>query len=114
MKPLELNQKALIWLFMCSADKTADRRKKILYFFCFLLVFSANVAALIAATKFALKFFSTDLKESLYAFFQISAIAGIVYVMLAAFLLRHKINTIFTQLSDIYAASKRLYFGIHF
>lgn len=118
MKPLELNQKALIWLFMCSADKTVDRRKKILYFFCFLLVLFVNMAALIAATKFALKFFSTDLEECLYAFFQISAIAGIVYVMLAAFLLRHKISTIFTQLSDIYAASKRLFLeyicAIHF
>lgn len=99
---------------MCSVDKTQDPRKKILYFFCFLLVLSVNVAALIAATKFALKFFSTDLEECLYAFFQISAIAGIVYVMLAAFLLRHKISTIFIQLSDIYAASKKLFFGIYF
>lgn len=106
MKPLELNQRALTWLFMCSPPKRTLWWKKLLYFTFFCFVFVTNFLVLVAASTFALKSFSINLEEFLYAFFQISALAGIVYVMLAAFLLRHKISTIFEQLSDIYEASK--------
>lgn len=68
----------------------------------FLLLFSGTVSSVV----FFLTFISIDLELSLFALYEIFGILSMMYVFIAAFLSRHKINDIFEGLQQIYRASK--------
>lgn len=105
MKPLVTNQKVLIWLYLCAVDDVSLRTNLAhiaLGATAFLLLILGNVASVL----FVLKFVSVDLKLSLFALYQIFAISSILYLMIAAFILRHKIHDIFAMLQEIYCESK--------
>lgn len=106
MNPLITNQWVLTWLCVCPAHESTSVKKKVAYVAFTLMVFIANLSALAATLTFITKFVFVDLKNSLFAFIITVGYTGIVYIMVFSLLLRHKINAIFVELSEIYKASK--------
>lgn len=68
----------------------------------------ANACTVAASATFFAKFVSNDLHESLYALFQITAYSQVVCIYIIAFIMRHKIETIFEHLQNLYDASIKL------
>lgn len=104
--PLETNRKVFIWLCMCPADKSTDKKENRAHVICIVIVTALILTFFIASAVFFSKFASTDLEESLYALFQISATSGVMYLIAVAIIMRDKILNIFNKLSDIYEACK--------
>lgn len=48
----------------------------------------------------------TDLEESLYAFFQISAVGGVIYILATGVFLRYKIKEMLDNLTTLYKTCK--------
>lgn len=47
-----------------------------------------------------------DMEKSLFSLFQIAGFLGVIYELIAMFFVRDKISAIFTNLTEIYEASK--------
>lgn len=84
--------------------------KKLFYVTFSLTFFSANLSGLLSSVAFFVENISTNLEESLYAFFQISAFSGLTYMCIVAFLLRSRITAFLGTLSKIYDTCKSLLF----
>lgn len=103
--PLELLQKGLGWLCVfpsAKADSTIDKIARVVFT---IIVFFANLCALLASATFVYKFISTDMQRSLYALLQMGSFFIMTYTIVVAFFVRDKIIGIFEKLSEIYRAS---------
>lgn len=120
MKPLVMNQRVLTWLCVFPMHESAAMKEKLTC-----IVFSIGViltifSGLIGSVIFFLKFVSTDLEESLYALFQIAAIFSTSNAIVVAVQMRHRIPTMFKNLTTIYEKCKlklnsiRLFVAIEF
>lgn len=105
MKPLATNHRVLTWLNVCPAADTSTKREKNLYFAfsVFILIFELSV--LIGSILFFIKYWSINLEDAFFAFFQISAMFGFLYMTLTAYVLRQKISTIFENVKSIFNES---------
>lgn len=103
MKPLKTSQRILIWLCMCSAEKSTSVRKSVTYFTIFLIIFAINFGNTISGYMYFIKYMSTDLEGCLFAFMASSATLVVLYTMFSAYRLRHKINELFENLAIICA-----------
>lgn len=106
MKPLLMNQRVLTWLCMLPMDEASTKTEKLgciaFAIGVTLIIYSGFLASLI----FFLKFVSSDLEESLYALFQVVGMFSTANAIVVAILMRHKIPSIFTNLSKIYDERK--------
>lgn len=109
MQPLKTNQQVLTWLCIYPIDKSSSKQMACEYIIFSWIIFTLNLCAFVSPVQFIIKFVSTDLESCVFALFQVSATANVVYMTIIAFLLREKITAIFTGLSIIYAASENLY-----
>lgn len=108
MKPLASNRQLLIWLCLHPADATVNTINKMAFSaLCFALAVSICVASLV----YTKQFWSIDLNSALYAFCQFVGFSGLVYVVIAAFVLQHEIAIIFIDLSEIYKACMKQIVG---
>lgn len=107
MEPLATNRQCLIWLRMCAADESANRRQKIAHAIFAMLVLTALMSGISASLIFMWKFISIDVGRSVFAFMLVATEFTVIYLAsVGMILLRHKIGTIFDNLSTIYKDSK--------
>lgn len=106
MIPLPTSQLVMTWLCMCPAKASTSKMKRMCYagftFTVFLLCFSGFASAL----AFVIKYVATDLEGALYAAFQVSGYTSMLNLLLTGLINRHRIAKIYTELSQLYAASK--------
>lgn len=112
MKPLYTIKRILIWIYMCKPERKASKWTKTIYFKVGLTTFAFNLGALAAHFAYIYTFLSTDLEASLFACFGIFGFFGVTYVMMSAFFLQEKINSIFEKLSRIYEMCKFYLYSI--
>lgn len=105
MTPLVTNRKVLICIGLYPANG-ASTQSHLAHLALGVAMFLILVWSFVETVLFFLKFFSTDLELSLFALYQIFGLSSMLYVFIAAFLLRHKINEIFKILLNIYRACK--------
>lgn len=58
------------------------------------------------SSAYCIKYYSTDFDGAALAFMVAIGVLGLVYFMIAAILMRHQTDGIFTGLSTIYESSK--------
>lgn len=106
MKPLVTSRRVLIWLCMCSSEKTASHSKKLAYaIFGFVSALSTATGS-VASAVFVQKYVFTSLEVTLYVLMNLSGAIGLFYSWAVAFVARDGVDAIFERLSMIYNASK--------
>lgn len=103
---LERTQRVLIWLCVCAPPEGTSQWKKLGYVLFSFGVFFSIVYSTFYVVVFFLEYIRIDLEESLYAFFQINAVCGVVYMMIAGIFLRYKVKDMLDNLTSLYKASK--------
>lgn len=96
----------MTWLYICRANQSANVWRKIAYKCVggtLIVIMSFGAAVHLA---FILKFWSTNLEESLFVFMGFISYCGTIYTKLIEFRLQHRMHGIFERLSTIYDASK--------
>lgn len=107
MEPMATARKVLTWLCIVPADEETTKFKKLIYIACTSALMVSTICGFLTSSAFIIKFMSTNLEDCLYALIQICATVGDTYMMLVAFILRHKIAALFDRLAAIYRASKK-------
>lgn len=103
MEPLPTTHQCLIWLRICPADESSSRWQKLLHIIFAMIALSVLICTCISSLTFGLKFISIDVAKSLFAFMIVTSEFTVIYMALVGmFLLRHKIDAIFKDLSKIY------------
>lgn len=110
MKPLVTTTLVCRWFCICAPEDNSTTSKKIAYILLTSIAFVVTLALVAASMTFFMKNVSNDLEEALYALCQIVVHSGLLYVIIVAFFLRHKIRVIFNSLAEIYDASKIIEF----
>lgn len=105
MRPLATTRLMMTWLSMCPPDELTATRQKRIYIGHTSAVLTLNVIGFASSLAYCLKMFSTDFDGAVYGFMAAIADFGVIYFMIAAFLMRHQIDNIFTGLSEIYDSS---------
>lgn len=107
MEPLATNRRYLIWLRACPPDESTSRWQKLAHFAFSAIVLLGILSIIAACLTYCWKFVSIDLGRSVFAFMVAVVHFSVVYMALVGMiLLRHKIGTIFDNLSAIYKTSK--------
>lgn len=106
MEPLLTNQRVMMWLCMCPANESTSKSKIMIYTGCTFIVVTVTSLCLLFSGSFVVNYLSIDFERSLYAVFQVSGEAAMLNLIFVGFFMRNRINAIFTQLSEIYVASK--------
>lgn len=108
MRPLSTNQRMLKWLCVCPLEARDSQWMKPLCIIFSLITFAAVAGCVLSSIVFFSTNISTDLEESLYALFQISAFSGVAYMAIVAFIERNKITAFLETLTKIYNTRKRI------
>lgn len=106
MKPLETNQRMLLWLGGFPLDNLAGKWKKIAYITFTLSVIMTHMLSVMASTVFIHRNKSIDLEATLFSLFHTIASASMLYQSVVTVLLRRELNVIFVGLANIYDTSK--------
>lgn len=107
MEPLSTNRRCLIWLCIHPADESASRRQKIAHSLFAMMVLVSLSCGCAASAAFCWNSVSIDLGRAFFSFMCVTTEFSMIYMALVGiFLMRHKIGTIFENLSKIYKASK--------
>lgn len=77
-------------------------------FFTGWMILFANVGSVAGVTVFFFNNLQTDLEESLYALFQISASYCVIYMFIVGLTLRQKIKEIFENLAELNGTCKKI------
>lgn len=111
MKVLARSQEVLMWLCVCPAGKkTQFKATYILFTFG---VLGTLILALASSIVFSIKFATSNLEGALHALFVIAALFTVVISNIIMFILRKKMMSIFSQLSEIYTASMKCFKQIY-
>lgn len=105
MKPLETNQRVLIWLCGIPPHITVSKRKRIAYIAFTLCVIVGNLLGVISGTIFIHKNVSIDLEVTFCALIHTLASANMLYQSIATVLLHRKLAATFDELANIYNES---------
>lgn len=106
MKPLSTTERILIWLCMCPPKKSTNECKKRVYFVFAFVVFISFLFSLVAHIVYITEFFAVNLPGCLFAFLGVIGFWGVMYIMMAAFIMRQKMGNILENLSTIYDGSE--------
>lgn len=104
MTPLNTNRKVLIVLGMHSADASVTQQQQIRNICIASAIFIAHLWGLVSSAIYFIKFVSVDLESALFGILEVSGHVNMIYMMIIAFILRHRIAAIFTSLATIYTA----------
>lgn len=107
MIPLAFHQRMWTLLCVCPLNKDSTTWKR---WFCVIFlstIFVLNVSLVLSSITFVSEFWSSDLKGSLHALFQLATHMGVVYVVIVQIMFRQRIAAIFAQLQQIYHKCKR-------
>lgn len=106
MQPLVTTRLVLTWLWMYSDTKDSNKWKKLFQFTSGQFCLISQILSFAGTTAFVIKFASTDLEKSLFAFMFVSGHFNAVFSITQAMLSRSKITVLFYRLSNIYRSSK--------
>lgn len=106
MEPLVTTRKVLTWLRMYSDDNVSSKWKKHGQSAGGLLCLILQLLSFVGTATFAVKFASTNVQKSLFAFMFVTGHFNAAYSITHAMLSRHRIAGLFTRLTKIYGASK--------
>lgn len=109
MRPLPTAQHMLSWLCICSDESSLNRLKKLAYICFSVAIIMVFLSLEAASTLYALRYKSIDLTKSLATSPQVLGWLPLLYMFLAALILRHKIIDIFKKLNDIYDQREYLF-----
>lgn len=101
MQPLEIYQRAFIWLCVCPSNPNTSKWLKILHQLTTIVSIAVLVIGLFASTVYFMKYSSTNTQESLFALFQVSGNLLLENSVIVGFLFRSQIIDTFRLLSDI-------------
>lgn len=100
MEPLVTNRRVMTWLYMCPADESTSKKKRMLSVAFIFFMTTITLCSSILSVIFIVNYLSID------AVYQVSAEAAVSNVIIVAIFMRQRIKAIFTQLSEIYTVSK--------
>lgn len=107
MEPIHSIKRILIWLCMCTADKSSSIWLKRAHFVFALITFILTFSGFAAHVAYMYEYLSVDLDGSMFAFLGLIGFTDASFIMIIiVFFLRHKISILFDTLSEIYDASK--------
>lgn len=106
MYPLASTRQILTWLSMCPAKKSATSRQRSGYFLYTLAIATVIGIGFVTSVVYCFQFISIDFDGAAFAFQIAIGEFGLIYFMIAAIGMRHRIANIFTSLSKIYKNSK--------
>lgn len=106
MKPLETNERVLMWLYLFPPNEFARKRMKIAHVVFAMSVIMTHLISVIVGAVFIHRYMSTNLEETLFSLFHTIAAASMLYQSIGTVILRHKLTAIFEGLSKIYNESK--------
>lgn len=113
MKPLATARSIMTWFRFCSASDSTGVCQKMLYFSLFSIILITNLCCVISSMVFVLKYLSTDLNGSMYAFMIVATVFTWICAATIAFFIRHKIRDLFKNLATIYWKCKWLQIEIN-
>lgn len=87
---------------MCSIDESMDSKQKRKCKAHAWTVLILNVISFTASLTYCVKFIQTDFESSTFAFMVAAGELGMIYISIAAYLMRHQIDEIFNGLWTIY------------
>lgn len=91
---------------MCPSNENTSKWKERSFFVLFLVAITILMASGTASLVFFSKFVSIDLESSLDTLYPAAGSFGLVYTLVMVYFLRHKMDAIFVDLSNIYDTSK--------
>lgn len=106
MKPLETNQRVLMWLYAFPPDNSDGKWRKIAYFTFTICVIAVHAMSVAASSTFIYRNISISLEETLFSLFHNFSASGMLYQSIVTVILRHNLNAIFKGLSTIYDQSE--------
>lgn len=109
MEPLPTTKQVFTWLCIYCDNGNISPSEKFAHIICTFNVFAFNACISLASVAFIVKNISSDLENSLTAVFQIAVFSGVLYVITAAVLLRHRITALFGGLQTIYDESSTVF-----
>lgn len=101
MKPLATNKRVLTWLNVYPLEETASKREKFLYNALSVIILSLELATIVGSVLFILKYWSVNLEDAFFAFFQIDLMINFFYLTAVAYIQRQKISDLFKTLTEI-------------
>lgn len=101
MKPLATNQRVLMWLNVCPVEESTSKRERDLYAAFSVGVFIVPLTVLAGSVLFFVQYWSIDLGQAFFAFFQIDVMIGFIYMAASVYALREKVTAIFKNLAEI-------------
>lgn len=90
----------------CSTAEPTSKSNKIIHFIFFLMILNASIITATSSLIFGLKYTSIDLGGSIFALMAVASSFVSFYIILNAFIVRHKTTIVFENLSTIFRTSK--------
>lgn len=106
MQPLETTRRMMTWLCMHPADESTTPQQKLAYVTHTLVILFFHLVSFVASFVFFVKYVSIDFNGAIFAFMIGIGELGLIYFLIAAVLMRHQIESIFSSLSTIYESSE--------
>lgn len=106
MKPMVTIRHLLMWLSMCSADKSSAKGEQLPYIGLTFANITCQIGFFLAGSAFAKKYLSINVIVALFALIHVIGISSMIYTFTVIYSTRHKIDTIFEKMSMIYEESK--------
>lgn len=107
VKPLATSQEVLVWICALTPEPTTSTAKKVLFKMCPIVLIFGNITGLASSVAFFVKFIKIDLEVSLFALFQIAGQVNMSNAIVVTICLRHRIEAMFRNLTNIYNECKR-------
>lgn len=101
-----MTKRILKWICIFPVTKPMAKWKRVARIVFVVLLVSFTIFAISAYYAFVVKNIKTDLEDALLTSMSLITCSGLVYMMLVAFFTRHRVSTIFHQLSIIYDDGK--------
>lgn len=105
MKPLEMNQRVLMWLCGFPSYKSAGKWKKIAYIAFTFGIIATHFVSLLTGGTFIYKNKSNDVEEVLYSMIHTLGSANMLYESIVTIFLCRALAEIFEELTTIYNES---------
>lgn len=104
MQPLETTKHILIWIYMYpDAESSHTLLWKTATRTLFIAVqFSMTLFSIAACLTYIIKNVSTNLENCLFTIMGFIVFCGLIYTMIVAFFIRHRVPIIFDKFSSIY------------
>lgn len=106
LNPLLTIQRMLKWLCICPMDENDASYKKILFIMWSVFSIICSSIGSTSSVRFFSKYLSTDLKASINAILPFTSTLNFLYMIINAYIVRHKIVAIFKRLSEIFEKCK--------